>query len=89
LSYLRTIAGPFDRDEQALLRALDMLDASRLIRYAEHQQYADRRRQEKRAGRRTPRALDVDPASSHGYWFGAPVLAVGPATRRLAAGPNR
>lgn len=71
LSYLEEVAGPFQRDEDALLRALEMLDTSRQLRYVAHLEYAARRRDEKRAGRRDPRNGDLDPAKLD-LWFGTP-----------------
>ena len=70
LSYLESVAGPFQRDEAALLRALDVLDTSRQLRYAAHLEYASRRREEKREGQRSPRKGEPDPARL-GLWFGA------------------
>jgi hypothetical protein len=40
LSFLEEIAGPFQRDEMALLRALDALVASRAAWHAEQRDYA-------------------------------------------------
>jgi hypothetical protein len=60
LRYLKEIVGDFERDEQALLRALEVLNASRLGRYAAQQAYAARRREEKKNGHRAPRSGDSD-----------------------------
>ncbi|WP_328488623.1 hypothetical protein [Streptomyces zaomyceticus] len=47
------------RDSTALLRALDILEASRAVRIAEGASFAARRRAEKAAGLRTPRGAPV------------------------------
>ncbi|MFH9722609.1 hypothetical protein ACH4M4_06545 [Streptomyces sp. NPDC017254] len=49
------------RDTAALLRALDVLEASRAVRVAERASFAARRRAEKAAGLRTPRGAPVTP----------------------------
>lgn len=69
LSYLEAVAGPFHKDEDALLRALDILNRSRLSRSAAQQAYAQRRRREKNEGRRARRNDDPDPAAQK-RWFG-------------------
>jgi hypothetical protein len=93
LSYLEATAGPFERDEEALLRALDALVRSRAARRVEEKRYADRRRTEKRAGRRVPRPGDVTPSSIHGHWYGAPrgaaVHALGHWLTPRRRGPSR
>lgn len=72
LSFLEELAGPYERDEAALLRALDALAASRALRNAEAQRYAQARRAAKRLGHRSPRRGDPHPAERFGYWYGAP-----------------
>jgi hypothetical protein len=67
--YLEGAVGPFQGREEALLRALDLLIDGRRRRNAAQLEYAARRRAEKRAGRRTPRAGDPAP-STLGHWFG-------------------
>lgn len=53
-AYLST-AGDLRNDEAALLRALEMLEASRVVWLTEMETFADRRRSEKSMHRRTPR----------------------------------
>ncbi|MFD0857060.1 hypothetical protein ACFQ07_32930 [Actinomadura adrarensis] len=72
LSYLEKVAGPFQRDEQSLLRALDALTASRELWKAEVRAYAAERRQAKLRGQRTPRPADPNPSSFPRHWYGAP-----------------
>jgi hypothetical protein len=67
--YLNHVAGPLRRDEAALLRALDMLTASRELWLAEVAAYATRRREAKRLGRRTPRTSDANPYLP-ACWYG-------------------
>ncbi|MFI9812838.1 hypothetical protein [Saccharothrix variisporea] len=55
LEFLRTTAGRFERDENALLAALEVLEQSRAAWQAAVAEYAERRRAEKRAGSRVPR----------------------------------
>lgn len=71
LSFLQEIAGPFQRDEASLHRALDALTASREAWQAEVREYAAMRRQAKRQGRRSPRRKDPNPSNSPRYWYGA------------------
>jgi hypothetical protein len=63
LRQLEAAAGRFQYNEQALLRAVDVLAAARRRRDAAHQGYAARRRAEKRAGRRRPAEDDPDPGT--------------------------
>jgi hypothetical protein len=70
LSFLAELAGPFQRDEVALLRALDAIDASRTVMKAELAAYADLRRAAKRGGQRQPRP--TDPRPSWRTWHAAP-----------------
>lgn len=65
---LRKLAGPFRRDEAALLRAIDVLVESRerwLVHRASH---ARMRVEEKRRGRRIPTA--PDPSTGPHFWYG-------------------
>jgi hypothetical protein len=71
LSFLKEIAGPFQRDEASLLRALDALTASREGWQAEVREYAAMRRQAKRRGRRSPRRKDPNPSGFPRHWYGA------------------
>lgn len=71
LSFLEEIAGPFQRDEVSLLRALDALTASRDSWQADVREYAAMRRQAKYRGQRSPRPKDPNPSKSPGHWYGA------------------
>jgi hypothetical protein len=71
LGFLEELAGPFQRDEAALLRALEVLSASRAGWQAEVRRYAERRRVEKRLGQRAPRPGEPNPNGSPPVWFGA------------------
>ncbi|MCP2258214.1 hypothetical protein LX15_001908 [Streptoalloteichus tenebrarius] len=68
-SFLRERAGQIRQDERALLRALEMVEASRALWHAEIARYAAARRAAKRQGRRRPHLSD------HPYrptrWYGA------------------
>ncbi|MET8529410.1 hypothetical protein [Micromonospora sp. NPDC005172] len=72
LSFLEEIAGPLQRDESALLRALDALVASRAGWHADLRDYAAERRLAKRRGQRSPRPTDPNPNGSPRCWYGAP-----------------
>ncbi|MFD2764440.1 hypothetical protein [Micromonospora eburnea] len=72
LSFLEELAGPFQREEEALLRALDALSASRAARRVEVRRYAEARVAAKRRGQRQPRPDDPNPHQLRGYWYGAP-----------------
>lgn len=72
LSYVEEIAGPFRRDEQSLLRALDALTTSRELWKADVRDYAAKRRREKLRGQRSPGLTDPDPSHFPGHWYGAP-----------------
>ncbi|WP_433189750.1 hypothetical protein [Actinoallomurus sp. CA-150999] len=72
LSFLEEIAGPFQRDEASLLRALDALTASREGWQAEVREYAAMRRQAKRRGQRSPRPKDPNPSHFPRHWYGTP-----------------
>ena len=74
LSFLEQEAGPYRSDEAALVRALDLLQASRAVWLVAIEDYAATRRAEKRHGRRTPRRTDRSPCMP-GYWYGAPTPA--------------
>lgn len=79
-AYLEQVAGPFRRDEAALVRALDMLVRSRRLWLAELNEYATGRRSAKRLGRRNTRATDDNPGSPV-CWYGdakrAAIFAIG------------
>ncbi|MFG3554935.1 hypothetical protein ACGGAQ_11125 [Micromonospora sp. NPDC047557] len=72
LSFLEEIAGPFQRDEAALLRALDALVASRAGWHADLRDYAAERKLAKRRGQRSPRPSDPNPNGFPRCWYGAP-----------------
>lgn len=72
LSFLEEIAGPFQRDEASLLRALDALTASREGWQVEVREFAAMRRQAKRRGQRSPRRNDPNPSHFPRHWYGAP-----------------
>ncbi|MEU8181695.1 hypothetical protein AB0B85_11130 [Micromonospora sp. NPDC049044] len=72
LNFLEEIAGPFQRDEAALLRALDALVASRAGWHAELRDYAAERKLAKRRGQRSPRPTDPNPNGFPRCWYGAP-----------------
>lgn len=71
LHWLLTAAGPYQRDEAALMRALEILIASRRVRQAELAVYAEQRRAAKALGHRCPTKTEPHP-DQFGYWFGAP-----------------
>ncbi|MDO3705518.1 hypothetical protein Q3W71_27995 [Micromonospora sp. C28SCA-DRY-2] len=71
LSFLAEIAGPYQRDEGALLRALDAIEASRARWHAEVRDYAHRRRRAKRRGQRVPPVGETNPNGSPRIWYGA------------------
>lgn len=72
LSFLREVAGPFERDEAALLRALDALVTSRAGWHADLRRYAADRRAAKRRGQRSPHPLQPNPNDGPHHWYGAP-----------------
>ncbi|GLZ78385.1 hypothetical protein Afil01_31920 [Actinorhabdospora filicis] len=72
LGFLREVAGPYESDEAALLRALDALSASRAGWHAEIAEYAVRRRDAKRRGQRSPRPGEPNPYHGPRHWYGAP-----------------
>lgn len=72
LSFLEASSGSYQRDENALLRALDALSASRAEWHAAMENYAAARKLAKRRGQRTPRPTDHNPNGYPQYWYGAP-----------------
>jgi hypothetical protein len=76
LAALRELAGPFDRDEAALLRALDLIEESRAHWLTDVAGYADDRAVRKRGGERSPRPDEDDPGHQPDYWYGPARLAV-------------
>jgi hypothetical protein len=71
LSYLHAVAGPYERDEAALLRALDEVIAGRRLWQAEMRGYAAARLQAKRRGQRCPRPGERNPTTGPDHWYGA------------------
>lgn len=72
LSFLSELAGPFEQDETAMLRALDALMTSRAVRRVEIDRYAAARTAAKRRGQRVPHRDEPNPHQWQGYWYGAP-----------------
>jgi hypothetical protein len=73
LSFVESQAGKFQRDEAALLRALDVVEASRAAWHVELHAYATRRQEAKQHGQRSPRPGDTNPNfQARWYWYGAP-----------------
>ncbi|MGC5009389.1 hypothetical protein ACLQ2R_01355 [Streptosporangium sp. DT93] len=73
LSFVESRAGRFQREEEALLRALDLVESSRAALHVELQAYARKRQEAKKQGRRSPRAEEVNPnLQARWYWYGAP-----------------
>ncbi|MEU7928155.1 hypothetical protein [Micromonospora sp. NPDC049801] len=72
LSFLEEIAGPFHRDEAALLRALDALVASRAGWHADLRDYTAERKLAKHRGQRSLRPTEPNPNGSPRCWYGAP-----------------
>lgn len=70
LGFVESVAGPYRRDEAALLRALDVLEESRSAWRAEVRSYDRRRTRAKRDGRRTPGPDDVNPFQRPVGWHG-------------------
>jgi hypothetical protein len=68
--YLELRAGPFRSDPEALLRAVDLLTASRDLWLAELAAYEENRRTAKRSGRRTPAKNEASPGGEW-LWLGA------------------
>jgi hypothetical protein len=71
LSFLREIAGPYERDAMSLARALDQLTRSRESAKAEKRRYAADRRQAKWLGRRTVSEAEWNPFGAWMVWYGA------------------
>ena len=71
LSFLEHLAGPYKKDPEALLRALDTLTASRDRWKQATENYATQRRQAKSRGERTPRPYDPNPSPAPDQWYGA------------------
>jgi hypothetical protein len=69
LSFLAEEAGPYQRHEHALLRALDMLEASHMAWLTVIHAYATRRTEEKRNGRSSPGRDDRQPVIASGHWY--------------------
>ncbi|GAA2427231.1 hypothetical protein GCM10010191_45170 [Actinomadura vinacea] len=69
LDYLEAKAGPFERDEAALLRALALIESSRAAWHAAIREYDQARRDAKREGHRKPRWSGP---FSPTIWYGAP-----------------
>ncbi|XVQ11636.1 hypothetical protein ACQP1W_03370 [Spirillospora sp. CA-255316] len=69
LAHLRAEAGPYERDEAALLRALALIETSRAAWHAAIREYDEARREAKRKGHRKARSPGPFwPA----IWYGAP-----------------
>lgn len=71
LGFLAVTAGPYQRDEAALLRALDVLITSRAGWHADMRDYACKRRQAKQRGQRIPPANEINPNGLPRVWYGA------------------
>ncbi|GGM83698.1 hypothetical protein GCM10012275_62900 [Longimycelium tulufanense] len=69
LTLLQQKAGPFQRDEAALLRAVDMLEASRAAWHVELRAYAAARREAKQRGQRAPHPTKANPYTPT-RWYG-------------------
>ncbi|KZB88762.1 hypothetical protein AVL48_01280 [Amycolatopsis regifaucium] len=69
LSFLEDLAGPYQRHEKALLRALTALEASRAAWLAEVARYKAVRLREKRLGRRVPPDDGPPPGRMGGHWY--------------------
>lgn len=68
LSFLAELAGPYQRHERALLRALDALEASRAVWRVEATAYGNARVKQKRLGRRVPSPGEAPPSRMGGHW---------------------
>ncbi|MEV6524814.1 hypothetical protein AB0M43_22920 [Longispora sp. NPDC051575] len=71
LSLLTRLAGPYQKDEAALMRALDLLVDGRAARLRDQAAYAERRTAAKLAGRRVPTVGDRDPVQDL-WWHADP-----------------
>lgn len=69
LSFLAEVAGPYQRHEHALLRALDVLEASRTAWLTEIGGYVTRRTERKQDGRSSPGRGDRQPVIAGGHWY--------------------
>jgi hypothetical protein len=69
LSFLAEAAGPYQRHEHALLRALDMLEASHTVWLTEIHAYVARRTAEKQGGRSASTHADRQPVIVSGHWY--------------------
>ncbi|MGK4594871.1 hypothetical protein [Amycolatopsis sp. w19] len=69
LSFLEELAGPYQRHEKALLRALETLEASRAVWRAEVTGHKNARLKEKRLGRRVPSGEGPPPGRMGGHWY--------------------
>jgi hypothetical protein len=85
-AYLEHVAGPFRRDEGALLRAMDMLSSSRDLWLVELGDYARQRKRAKRMGRRIPGIAEPGPTCWYGDQRDAAVFALTYLLRRMAKG---
>jgi hypothetical protein len=71
LSFLEQLAGRYQKDEKALLRALDVLIASREQWKQAVDDYAKLRTAAKARGERTPSPRDPNPCHFPPEWYGA------------------
>jgi hypothetical protein len=71
LSFLEELAGPYQRHEKALSRALEALEASRAAWLTEVADYRSARLKEKRLGRRVPPDDGPPPGRMGGHWYAA------------------
>ncbi|OXM46998.1 hypothetical protein [Amycolatopsis alba] len=69
LSFLEELAGPYQRHERALLRALEALEASRAAWLSAVAEYENLRVKEKRLGRRVPAHACPPPGKESGHWY--------------------
>lgn len=70
LNFLAEVAGPYQRNEAALLRALEVLEASRAAWHAEDDAYQTQRKRQKRLNQAKP---PNDPPLNRmsGHWYSA------------------
>ena len=71
LSFLRKVAGPFEKDEAALLRAISRLIASRDLWHAEIRAYTRKRQAAKLRGERSPHPDEPNPSNRPLCWYGS------------------
>lgn len=71
LRLLTDEAGSYRQDEAALVRAVEVLEASRAAWQAEVKEYARRRRAEKARGHRRPHPADTNPYHPT-HWYPPP-----------------